>query len=128
MLASDESAMRRRYPHKFRSRSRHELVQHHFIHRSEDKDKIFTPIYVKSDLFFKESLDLQFDAIECIWIEIRIKGNRFLFGFFYRPTYLYSIIYGRLGEWSKPFIEKYALYQSSVVCVLNLHGCSGSIF
>jgi len=42
-------------------------------------------VYVKSDIFVFERRDLEVNDVECLWLELKIKSRRLLFGTFYRP-------------------------------------------
>ena len=45
-------------------------------------------VFVKSDMFVVERRDIEVNDIECLWLELRIKGRRILIGTFYRPPIL----------------------------------------
>ena len=42
-------------------------------------------VYVKSNIACTSRTDLEIQGVECVWIEIRLKGKRLLVGTFYRP-------------------------------------------
>jgi len=45
-------------------------------------------VFVKSDIFVVERGDFEVNDIECLWLELRIKGRSILVGTFYRPPIL----------------------------------------
>lgn len=44
-------------------------------------------MYVKSNLHAKRRSDIEVLNVECVWIELSIKGYKYLYGTFYRPPY-----------------------------------------
>jgi len=41
-------------------------------------------VFVKSDIFVVERSDIEVNDIECLWLELRIKGRSILIGTLYR--------------------------------------------
>ena len=42
-------------------------------------------LYIRNTLYYRRRADLELRGIECIWIELKLKHKRVLFGLFYRP-------------------------------------------
>lgn len=42
-------------------------------------------VYVKDNIFAKRRVDLEPTTVECVWLELFMGGQSYLYGTFYRP-------------------------------------------
>jgi hypothetical protein len=56
-----------------------------FCHCRKHKTGGGVAVYVKDHILAKRRSDLEPDTVECVWLELAIRGQIYLYGTFYRP-------------------------------------------